>query len=231
MIALRLLGRRTVGGIRRLNPDRFYGIKGGMTTEMPGLIQLWYRFENWLAEHAGEDYASLLPGASDDEIRRLEDGLGFPLREDVKGMIRLHDGVTERRSSKQPGAFLLGYSLLGVDGIISSHRDLVSMVENSREEGDEESVVGRIADERWVPLAQDITGDLLFVDHRHHYAGEIGEMSFGDPEYRMLWPRMDLMLEDLCNSVENRTPITSVPRIPYVHEGRMLEWHVQGVQR
>ncbi|MCX4461818.1 SMI1/KNR4 family protein [Streptomyces sp. NBC_01549] len=201
-----------------------------MTTETPGLIPLWNRLEHWLAENAREDYESLLPGASDDEIKRLEGDLGFPLHEDVRGIIRLHNGVTKRRSSTQPGAFLLGYSLLDVDSIINSHRDLVSMVEDSHAEGDEQLVVGRIADTRWVPIAQCVTGDLLFVDHRHHYAGEIGEISFGDPEYQMLWPRMDLMLEDLCNSVENQTPVTAVPRIPYVHEGRMLEWGVQRVQ-
>jgi hypothetical protein len=78
-----------------------------------------------------------------------------------------------------------------------------------------------------VPLARNLSGDLLFVDHRHHHSGEIGEMSFGDPEYRMLWPRMDLMLLALCDSLENGIPVTSVPRVPVLHEGRMLEWHVR----
>ncbi|MET9388650.1 hypothetical protein ABZY09_48850 [Streptomyces sp. NPDC002928] len=115
-------------------------------------------------------------------------------------------------------------------GILEAHRDLVSMVEDAREEGDEDLVVGTIADSQWVPLARNVSSDLLFVDHRHHHSGEIGELSFGDPEYRMLWPRMDLMLADLCNSVENRTPVTAIPRFPSVYEGRMLEWRVRRAQ-
>ncbi|MFF7761839.1 SMI1/KNR4 family protein [Streptomyces griseorubiginosus] len=85
----------------------------------------------------------------------------------------------------------------------------------------------RTADVRWVPPARNISGDLLFVDHRSHHAGEIGEISFGDPEYRPLWPRMDLMLADLCEALEKGIPVTCVPRIPRLYEGRMLEWPVR----
>ncbi|MEU8593765.1 hypothetical protein ACH4F3_26945 [Streptomyces anulatus] len=72
---------------------------------------------------------------------------------------------------------------------------------------------------------------MLFVDHRLHNFGEIGEMSFDDPEYRMLWPGMDLMLEDLCAAVENHTPLTSVPRVPSLYEERMVDWSVLTVQK
>ncbi|MFE3526750.1 SMI1/KNR4 family protein [Streptomyces sp. NPDC059161] len=197
-----------------------------MGTQMSGLTQVWHRFEAWLAEHAPDDYASLRPGASKNDVKRLEDGLGFALHQDMGELLRLRNGVTMRRASTEPGAFLLGYSLLDVDGILEAHRDLVSMVQEAREEGEEDVVVGRTADGRWVPLAQDVSGDLLFVDHRYHSAGEIGEISFGDPEYRMLWPRLDLMLTNLCNSLEHRTPVTAIPRVPSLHEGRMVEWHV-----
>lgn len=198
-----------------------------MTTGIPGLTELWSRFENWLAEHAPGDHGSLRPGCPGGDIKRLEDGLGFRLHEDVKTTLELHNGVTMRRASTEPGAFLIGYSLLDVDGILEAHRDLVAMVEDAREEGEEDLVVGHIADWQWVPLARNISGDLLFVDHRHHHSGEIGEMSFGDSEYRMLWPRMDLMLVDLCDSVETGAPVTFVPRVPALYEGRMLEWHIR----
>ena len=202
-----------------------------MTTGVPGLTELWSRFENWLAEHAPGDYESLRQGCSGADIQRLEDSLGFSLHEDVRATLELHNGVTIRRASTEPGAFLLGYSLLDVDGILEAHRDLVSMVEDAREEGEVDLVIGCIADMQWVPLARNISGDLLFVDHRHHHLGEIGEISFGDSEYRMLWPRMDLMLVDLCHSVETGAPVTSVPRVPVLYEGRMLEWHIRPPQQ
>ncbi|MFK4100016.1 SMI1/KNR4 family protein [Streptomyces sp. NPDC019531] len=198
-----------------------------MATGTPGLTELWQCFEDWLGAHAPGDHATLRPGCSDGEIRRLEDGLGFLVHEDVRVTLGLHNGVVMRRASTEAGAFLLGYSLLDVDGILQAHRDLVSMVEDAREEDEEDLVIGRIADPLWVPLARNISGDLLFVDHRLHHSGEIGEMSFGDPEYRLLWPRMDLMLADLYDALEKRTPVTSVPRVPRLHEERMLEWPVQ----
>lgn len=182
---------------------------------------------DWLAAHAPADHATLRPGCPDGELGRLEDGLGFAVHDDVRATLRLHDGVVMRRASTEAGAFLLGYSPLGVDGILEAHRDLVAMVEDAREEGEEDLVAGRTADVRWVPLARNISGDLLFVDHRSHHAGEIGEISFGDPEYRLLWPRMDLMLADLCEALEKGTPVTRVPRIPRLYEGRMLEWPVR----
>lgn len=198
-----------------------------MSSGVRDLAELWERFENWLAGHAPGDYTSLRPGASQDDIDNLEDGLGFPLHEDVRTTLRRHDGVTARRASTEPGAFLLGYSLLGVEGVLDAHRDLLSLLEEAGEQGEEDLVVGRMAHSKWVPLARSLTGDMLFVDHRSHCIGEIGEMSFGDPEYRLLWPRMDLMLGDLCASVENGTPVTSVPRVPSLHEERMIDWHIR----
>ncbi|WP_020136280.1 hypothetical protein [Streptomyces sp. 351MFTsu5.1] len=198
-----------------------------MTYGTPGLVDLWRRFTDWLGAHAPADHASLRPGCAEGGLGRLADGLGFAVHDDVRATLGLHDGVVMRRASTEPGAFLLGYSLLGVDGILEAHRDLVAMVADAREEGEEDLVVGRTADVRWVPLARNISGDLLFVDHRPHHAGEIGEISFGDPGYRMLWPRMDLMLADLCEALEKGTPVTCVPRIPRLFEGRMLEWPVR----
>ncbi|MDH6450026.1 cell wall assembly regulator SMI1 [Streptomyces sp. SAI-119] len=197
-----------------------------MTSGTPDLVALWQRFTDWLGAHAPADLATLRPGCADGELGRPADGLGFAVHDDMAATLELHDGVVARRASTEPGAFLLDYGLLDVDGILEAHRDLVATVEDALEEGEEDLVVGRTADIRWVPLARNICGDLLFVDHRPQHAGEIGEMSFGDPEYRMLWPRMDLMLVDLCEALEKRTPVTCVPRIPRLHEGRMLEWPV-----
>ena len=44
-----------------------------MSSGVRDLAELWQRFENWLAEHAPGDYASLRPGASQEDIERLED--------------------------------------------------------------------------------------------------------------------------------------------------------------
>lgn len=98
------------------------------------------------------------------------------------------------------------------------------MAQEAVQEGYEEEVVGRTAHDQWVPFAQSLTGDLLFVDHRSDHYGDVGEISFGDPEYLWLWPCMGLMLYDLCNAVEGLTRLPTVRCSPSIHEGRMVEW-------
>ncbi|MFJ3934728.1 SMI1/KNR4 family protein [Streptomyces sp. NPDC090029] len=184
----------------------------------------WRRFEEWLRQNAPGDYSTLRPGASDVDISRLESGVGFPLHGELKKLLSEHNGVTPRRSSMAPGAFLLGYSLLDTEGILEWHKNLSDMAHEAVEEGYEDEVVGRTAHTQWVPFAQALTGDLLFVDHRTGHYGGVGEISFGDPEYLPLWPSMTLMLTDLCNAVEGSLRLPTVRRRPSVHEGRMLEW-------
>ncbi|MEU0069929.1 SMI1/KNR4 family protein [Streptomyces sp. NPDC006332] len=194
--------------------------------------QLWERLERWLFEHVPDEYASLRAGAAEANISQLEEGLGFPLHPDLKVLLARHDGVTAPLGSTDPGMFLMNYALLDTRRILEQQRHLASMAADAVEEGDEDLVVGRIAHGGWVPFAQSFSGDMLFVDHRRgaHY-GEVGEMSFGDPDYRVLWASQELMLEELCAGVENGSPLTSLPRVPSVHEGCKLEWHVFRARR
>ncbi|MFJ8135979.1 SMI1/KNR4 family protein [Streptomyces sp. NPDC096013] len=182
------------------------------------------RWESWLIHNAPEDHQALLPGATSAEMSHLEGEVGFSLAGDLRLLLSKHNGVAPRRSSTQAGAFLLGYSPLTTDGILEWQQNLAAMSREAAEEGYEEEVVGSIAHERWVPFAQGLTGDLLFIDHRSDRHGEIGEISFGSPEYRWLWPNARVMLHDLCDSVEDMSPLPRLGRRPAVHEGRMLEW-------
>ncbi|MFJ9909186.1 SMI1/KNR4 family protein [Streptomyces sp. NPDC101152] len=186
--------------------------------------ELWQRLESWLIRNAPEDHQALLPGASGAEISNLEREIGFSVNDDLKLLLSRHNGVAPRRSSMQAGAFLLGYSLLGTGGILERQQYVAAMAREAVEDGYEDEVIGRIAHERWVPFAQSLTGDLLFVDHRSDHHGDVGEISFGAPEYVWLWPSMRLMLHDLCDSVEGASRLPTLRRRPSVHEGRMLEW-------
>lgn len=186
--------------------------------------EFWERFEGWLQRNTPEDYGALRPGASDSEICKLEAGIGFQINEDLKSLLSRTNGVALRRSSTEAGAFILGYSLLDVEGILEWQRNFAEMAEGAEEEGYEDEVVGRTAHRQWVPFAQSVTGDLLFIDHRSGHHGDIGEMSFGAPEYAWLWPGMGLMLHDLCNAVESMSPLPALGRRPSIHQGRMLEW-------
>ncbi|MFF3159477.1 SMI1/KNR4 family protein [Streptomyces sp. NPDC057910] len=186
--------------------------------------ELWQRFEGWLLRNTPEDHIALRPGASDSDILKLESGIGFEINRDLKKLLSMHNGVAARRTSTEAGAFVLGYSLLDAEGILEWQQNLAEMAEEAEEDGYEDEVIGRTAHRQWVPLAQSLTGDLIFIDHRSDHYGDIGELSFGSPEYTWLWPGMGLMMHDLCNAVESMMPLPALGRRPSVHQGRLLEW-------
>ncbi|WP_420078913.1 SMI1/KNR4 family protein [Streptomyces sp. JL4002] len=188
------------------------------------LEEMWRQLTAWLAINAPEDHAALRPGASQRDVRQLEDGVGFEVSSDLKLLLSLNDGVIARRSSTEGGAFILGYSLLDVKGVLEWQRNLADMSEDAEEDGYKEEVIGRTAHRQWVPFAQSLTGDLLFVDHRGDHYGEIGGISFGSPTYELLWPGMREMVRDLRDAVENDRSLPVAGRSPSIHEGRILEW-------
>ncbi|WJV44538.1 SMI1/KNR4 family protein [Streptomyces flavofungini] len=187
---------------------------------------MWQRFEEWLAQNAPADHHTLRSGASSAEIAKLQQEIGFSVHDDLKLLLTKHNGVIPRRSSMGAGGFVLGYSLLDTRGILEWQQNLAAMAREAVEEGYTEEVVGRTAHEQWVPFAQSLTGDLLFVDHRSDHFGGIGEISFGSPEYLWLWPGLGLMFHDMCVAVEGMARLPTLGRRPSVHEARMLEWVV-----
>lgn len=202
-----------------------------MRTGANDLSALWERLERLLAERAPGDHSALRPGASEAELNELEEALGFPLHPGLRTLLTRHNGVAARRSGTEPGAFLLNYHLLDTAGVLENQRLLASMEQDAVDEGDGDLVSGRIAHRMWVPFAASFTGDMLFVDHRTgaHY-GEIGETDFGDPTYLLLWADQETMLRDLCDGFENGSPVGPLRQVPRVHEGRMLEWMVAGLE-
>lgn len=197
-----------------------------MPEEIFHIEELWQRFQGWLIRNAPEDHQAIRSGASGAEISELEDKIGFSINGDLKLLLSKNNGVIPRRSSTGAGAFILGYSLLDTEGILEWQQNLADMAREAVEDGYEEEVVGRTAHERWVPFAQSLTGDLLFIDHRSDHYGDVGEISFGAPDYLWLWPGIGLMLHDLCDSVEGMSRLPGLGHRPSVHEGRMLEWVV-----
>jgi hypothetical protein len=57
------------------------------------VAESWRRIEKWLSGHCPEVLASLLPGASDEEIAAFEEAIGRELPEDVRESCRIRDGL------------------------------------------------------------------------------------------------------------------------------------------
>ncbi|MEU2237404.1 SMI1/KNR4 family protein [Streptomyces vietnamensis] len=187
------------------------------------VLPAWSRITRRLEKHAPGDHAALHPGASAAALTALEAGLGSPPHPALRALPAACDGVVPRRASDEAGAFLIGYSLLDTEKVLEWQRHLATRAEDAVEEGYEDEV-GRTAHARWVPFAQALTGDLLFVDHREGGYGTVCELSFGDPDHRRPWPGLGVMLGDLAGAMEEETPLLAVGRRPAVHQGRMLEW-------
>ncbi|MGX2996138.1 SMI1/KNR4 family protein [Streptomyces sp. JNUCC 64] len=184
---------------------------------------LWERFTEWLRHNAPEDHAVLLPGIGAEETGTLERELGFPLDDGLKALLSVCCGVVPRSASTEPGAFVFGHSLLDAAGIVEWQRYFADAARDLVADGYGDNV-GALAHPAWVPFAQAVTGDLLFIDHRDGHRGAVGEMFFGSPEYRPLWPGVAEMLRAMCVAVETDTPLPELGWKPVVWEGRMLEW-------
>ncbi|MFC4331462.1 SMI1/KNR4 family protein [Streptomyces andamanensis] len=188
----------------------------------------WGQVERWLADHAPADFATLQAGSSGQEMARLEEGLGFHIHRNLRSFLGVCGGCLFPVSSMDAGAFFFGYALLDVDGILATHHELVDMVEEAVAQGYADSVVGSIADRFWVPIARDVTGDIMFVDHRPGREGNVCAMSFGDPESIFLWPSMALMLDDMLTALRSGTSLAAFQDLtPRVHEEKMVQWEIR----
>ncbi|MBS0260785.1 MAG: SMI1/KNR4 family protein [Planctomycetes bacterium] len=56
------------------------------------VAESWRRIETWLKDHAPQIFATLRPGASEEELRRIEQTIGQSLPDDVRESYRIHDG-------------------------------------------------------------------------------------------------------------------------------------------
>ena len=69
--------------------------------------ETWRRVERWLAENWPEGLDTLLPAATDDEIKSLEDAIGLKLPEDFVASLRVHNGQKSMSGALFPSGELL----------------------------------------------------------------------------------------------------------------------------
>ncbi|MEV4876118.1 SMI1/KNR4 family protein [Streptomyces cyaneofuscatus] len=196
-----------------------------MKSDPKDIIAQWRRLEGWLAAHSPGDYSTLRRGATGEEIDHVENELTYSLHPSLKKLFSLRDGVNKRRTSLDPGAFLLNYSMLSSGRALDEQRGLESVIEDAIEEGIESYVIGTLADARWVPFAGTFSGSILFVDHRPGVSyGKIGEIIPGNPEYVVLWDSLEAMLSDLCDALDAWAPLSGKNLTPILTGDGHLQW-------
>lgn len=185
------------------------------------LIRTVTLLARWLEEYGPGDYRQLAPPAGHEAIDAVTEGK-FPLHPDVRAWLALHDGSAYERLSPA-GAFVpLDYAMLDTARMRQGLRDMEEEVARAMSEGDEEYVVGTMADVCWVPVAANHTGGLLVVDHRDgsgHGAVLEVDPSIGLEGVRR-WDSLSHLFDSVLDALVHSRALLSgsgAPAVPRVH--------------
>ncbi|MET8680803.1 SMI1/KNR4 family protein [Streptomyces sp. NPDC004647] len=174
------------------------------------LQRAWSRIEPWLADNAPADHASLRPPANATDIHRLESALEIhTIHPDVIELLKTHDGADDRYPTVyQPGA---GRFIPSRYRFLSTHEICEranGMNRQLAEDDPDSTMVGYYWHPRWVPIAQETTTCLLFIDHRPGPTyGAVGELIEGDHAYLAKWPSLAELLTRIADSIEHDAPL------------------------
>ncbi|MFF3614914.1 SMI1/KNR4 family protein [Streptomyces sp. NPDC002580] len=177
------------------------------------------RFDTWLRSNAPADHASLNPPAARHDIDAVAH-LRFPLHPDLVTWLERHDGVTATQGHAGPGVVLPGgLMLVTARGMREGQRDMEQAIadwvdENESERPDlrdiYEGVYGYLFHARWVPIATDVTGGHLIVDHRdgERFGNVLYGLHKGDTSGPVkVWDSLPHMFQDLLVALEEGSEI------------------------
>lgn len=200
----------------------------------PSVEESWARFEAWLADHAPVTHATLRAPADSAHIAAAEERIGIAFPNDLVTLLSLHDGTCACVPGSGSfwegggGPCLLpgGHALLSVDGIVHTHQMLTGIHGTNADgdaDGDADADAGFVSwHPLWIPFAERITGDNLFVDRRPA-RGAIGEFWHDDANIPDLWPSLAAMIADIADAAEQARNIRYYrPRV----EAGVLHWEI-----
>ncbi|MFJ8027587.1 SMI1/KNR4 family protein [Streptomyces sp. NPDC096311] len=176
------------------------------------------RLDVWLEANAPADHAALNPPAAQDDIDAIADRR-FPLHPDLVTWLGHHAG-TATKGHGGPGVILPGgFILHGAEGMRAGQRTMEEAIAEWVEENESEDpdlrdiydgVYGYAFYVRWVPLATDITGGKLILDHRggDRFGNVLYGLHAGDTEGPVkVWDSLSHMFQDLLVALSEGTEI------------------------
>lgn len=143
---------------------------------------LWNRYDAWLSSNYPDGLHALNEGASEADLRRLEETLGQQLPEDYRMWLAGHNG-------DKPGGpgMLNGSSFLSTEEVAGQWTTMTSLAE--REVGDittESEPEGHIVPvwwhRNWIPITSDGAGNLECLDLHPGPEGNVGQIIDFDHE-------------------------------------------------
>ncbi|MFF7982017.1 SMI1/KNR4 family protein [Streptomyces sp. NPDC007901] len=177
------------------------------------------RLDAWLEENAPADHAALNSPATREDIDAIADRR-FALHPDLAAWLERHNGVTAAKGHNGPGVILPeGFILHDATGMRAGQRALEEAIaewvdENESEDPDlrdiYDGMYGYAFHVRWVPIATDITGGKLIVDHRDgdRFGNVLYGLQAGDTEGPVkVWDSLSHMFRDLLAALTEGTEI------------------------
>ncbi|WP_393080294.1 SMI1/KNR4 family protein [Streptomyces sp. LN704] len=171
------------------------------------------RLDSWLEDNAPADHAALNPPALQDDIDAVADRR-FSLHPDLVAWLRHHDGVTAAKGHAGPGVILpKRFILHGAEGMCAGQRSQEEAIAEWVDENESEDpglrdiyegAYGYLFHVRWVPIATDITGGNLIVDHREgdRFGNVLYGLHGGDNEGpEKVWDNLPHMFGDLLGAL------------------------------
>ncbi|GGV29393.1 hypothetical protein GCM10010260_82370 [Streptomyces filipinensis] len=172
----------------------------------------------WLGVNAPADYAALNPGATQDDIDAIADRR-FGLHPDLVTWLRRHDG-SSATSHAGPGVILPGgFILLTSTGMRDGQRwmeeGIAEWIDANESEDPDlrdiyDGVYGYSFHVRWVPIASDLTGGKLIVDHRagDKFGNVLYGLQAGDTDAPVkVWDSVHQMFQQLLGALTEEAPI------------------------
>lgn len=124
---------------------------------------LWDRFEKWIHENAKPLKDGLNPGASDDDIKKLEALIGDELPQDFKASLKIHNG-----QKRNAGGIIELEELLSTDRIIEEWTVWKDLLDSGTFENSQSQPASGVKDDwwnaKWIPITYDGSGNHYCID-------------------------------------------------------------------
>jgi len=202
-----------------------------------GLAASWAHIVAWCRDHAPQTAAAIRPPAGPALLARAEAATGAVWPEDLRAWYRLADG-TERTTAGRLLPFHRPLPLASVIEHWTMYQRIWADIAASSPNGAEWSDTARLEAEpagtaalmflpSFVPIAEDLGGDDLFVDTREGpLGGCVTAFAKGDADsWGPRWGSVTAMLAELATGLEQGRAVGGWR--PRVEDGR-LGWDVVG---
>lgn len=136
----------------------------------------WAEIDRWLATYAPASRAVLLPPASAEDVFQLGQAVGVELSGELVQLYALHNGVAQAEADVRAYFYPKNYRPLPAQEAIQRHQILSDLLA-----GADDEMVGYWWHPLWVPIADHVTADALFIDYRPGPSfGQVGTFDHED---------------------------------------------------